>query len=92
MIIQAVAQYIINWAILVSHIVNVIIGGSAYEMLCTRCWRLRHKAPWKQLQFFFDYVAWPLNQWRHPGMTHCESCHFDEYWRLTKECRRNCGS
>lgn len=80
-------QYIVNWAILGSHIVNTLLGGYPYEMLSARCWRLRNYSPFKELRYFLDEWAWPLSKWRHPGMTHCESCYYDERKRYLT-CRR----
>lgn len=88
LILPHVVQYVVNWAILVSQIVNTLVGGSPYEMLSARCWRLKNIKPWSYLCYFLDNWAWPLSNWRHPGMTHCESCYYDERKRYT-QCKRS---
>lgn len=85
---QPIQQYVVNWAILVSQIVNTLVGGSPYEMLSARCWRQREISPWRELCYFLDNWAWPLCNWRHDGMTHCESCYYDERLRYSK-CKRS---
>lgn len=72
----------------ISHGINLAMGGSVYEMLCSRAWRLRRHWFWGAVQVAIDHYS-PLGFWRTETMTHCQWCFESERSRCWKLCNRN---
>jgi hypothetical protein len=66
-----------NILIALSQLTNAMIGGSPYEMLCSRAWRLRANTVWGVVQCVIDHWS-PFAFWRTETMTHCQWCYVSE--------------
>jgi hypothetical protein len=76
-------EFIVNILIIISQVMNVIIGGDCDEMFCAKAWRYKNKSKfWYYSSYIVDNYVWPLSIWHYEGMTHCESCFWAEQKRL----------